>query len=180
MCQTSSIATNCRSVTVSSRPTSRLYPSLLRTESSELSPKQIWWLCGLFTQGTTLLLASYLPCVVYVMLISSTIVCLWVTVRRKTNTVKPVFKTTWEIGTTWEIRPSTSVPRSIHYIVMDLRNKTTSEFRTDFHSPLGVPISQVPLYNATNARVVYWPQSFMFTQGGENIGEVCSPSDLKT
>ncbi len=58
------------------------------------------------------------------------------------NTVKPVLKTTWEIGTTWELRTCTSVPRSIHYIVMDLRNKTTSEFRTDFHSPLGVPNSQ--------------------------------------
>ena len=29
---------------------------------------------------------------------------------------------------------------------MDLRNKTTSEFRTVFGSPLGVPNSQVPLY----------------------------------
>ncbi len=29
---------------------------------------------------------------------------------------------------------------------MDLRNKTTSEFRTVFHSPLDVPNSQVPLY----------------------------------
>ncbi len=34
----------------------------------------------------------------------------------------------------------------IQYIEMDLRNKTTSEFRTVFHSPLGVPSSQVPLY----------------------------------
>ena len=33
-----------------------------------------------------------------------------------------------------------------HYIEMDLRNKTTSEFRTVFDSPLGVPNSQVPLY----------------------------------
>ena len=41
-------------------------------------------------------------------------------------TVKPVFKTIWEIGTTWELRTATSVPRSIHYIEMDLRNKTTS------------------------------------------------------
>ncbi len=28
-----------------------------------------------------------------------------------------------------------------HYIEMDLRNKTTSEFRTGFDSPLGVPNS---------------------------------------
>ena len=30
------------------------------------------------------------------------------------HTVKPVFKTTWEIGTTWELRTATSVPRSIY------------------------------------------------------------------
>ncbi len=35
---------------------------------------------------------------------------------------------------------------SIHYKEMDLRNKTTSEFRTVFDSPLGVPNFQVPLY----------------------------------
>ncbi len=29
---------------------------------------------------------------------------------------------------------------------MDLRNKTTSEFRTVFDSPVGVPNSRVPLY----------------------------------
>ena len=34
----------------------------------------------------------------------------------------------------------------IQYIEIDLRNKTTSKFRTFFHSPLGVPNSQVPLY----------------------------------
>ena len=62
------------------------------------------------------------------------------------NTVKPVFKTTWEIGTTWDLRRTTSVPRPIQYIEMDLRNKTTSEFRKDFHSPLGVPNSQLSLY----------------------------------
>ncbi len=61
-------------------------------------------------------------------------------------TVKTVFKTTWEIGTAWELRAATSVPRSIQYIEMDLRNKTTSEFRAVFDSPLGVPNSQVPLY----------------------------------
>ncbi len=60
--------------------------------------------------------------------------------------MKSVFKTTWEIGTTWELKTATSVPRPIHYIEMDLRNKTTSEFRTVFDSPLGVPNSQVPLY----------------------------------
>ncbi len=61
------------------------------------------------------------------------------------NTVKPVFKTTWEIGTTWELRTATSVPMPIQYREIDLRNKTTSEFRTVFHSPLGVPNSQVSL-----------------------------------
>ena len=35
---------------------------------------------------------------------------------------------------------------AIHYIEMDLRNKTTSDFMTVFDSPLGVPNSQVPLY----------------------------------
>ncbi len=61
-------------------------------------------------------------------------------------TVKLVFKTTWEIGTTWELRTAIPVPRPIQYIEIDLRNKTTPEFRTVFHSPLGVPNSQVPLY----------------------------------
>ncbi len=60
--------------------------------------------------------------------------------------MKPVFATTWEIGTTWELRVATSVPRSIQYTEMDPRNKTTSEFRTVFRSPLGVPNSQIPLY----------------------------------
>ncbi len=60
--------------------------------------------------------------------------------------MKPVFKTTWEIGTAWKLRTATSVPRPIQYIEMDLRNKTTPEFRTPFDSPLGVPNSQVPLY----------------------------------
>ncbi len=62
------------------------------------------------------------------------------------TTVKPVFKTTWEIGATWELRTATSVPRSMQHIEMDLRNKTTSEFRTVLDSPFGVPNSQVPLY----------------------------------
>ncbi len=61
------------------------------------------------------------------------------------NTVKPVFTTTCEIGTTWELRTTTSVPQSIQYMEMDLTNKTTSEFRTVLDSPLGVPNSQVPL-----------------------------------
>ena len=63
--------------------------------------------------------------------------------------VKPVINSTWEIGTTWELRTADSVHRPIQYIEMDLRNKTTSEFRTVFHSPLGVPNSQVPLYMYT-------------------------------
>ena len=63
--------------------------------------------------------------------------------------MKPVFnmfKTAWEIGTTWELRTATSVHRPIQYIEIDLTNKTTSEFRTVFHSPLGVSNSQVSLY----------------------------------
>ncbi len=70
-------------------------------------------------------------------------------------TVKPVFKTTWEIGTAWELRRATSVSGSIHYIEMDLRSKTTSEFRTVFDSPLGVPNSQVPLYIHSDIIPVY-------------------------
>ncbi len=62
------------------------------------------------------------------------------------HTVKPVFKSTWEIGTTWELRTATSGPRSIHHTEMGLRNKTTSEFRIVLYSPLVVPNSQVPLY----------------------------------
>ncbi len=62
------------------------------------------------------------------------------------NTVKPIFKTTWEIETTWELTTATSVPRYIHYVEMDLRNKATSEIRTVSDCPLGVPNSQLPLY----------------------------------
>ena len=72
----------------------------------------------------------------------------WSEIPRKCSgkcTVKPVFKTTWEIGTPWELRTAISVPISIQYIEMDLGNKTTSELRTDFHSLLGVPNSQVSL-----------------------------------
>ncbi len=43
-------------------------------------------------------------------------------------------------------RTATPVPRPIQYTEIDLRNKTTSELRTVFHSPLGVPNCQVPLY----------------------------------
>ncbi len=42
----------------------------------------------------------------------------------------------------------------IQHIEMDLRNKTTSEFRTVFHSPLGVPNSQVSLYRQLNIKAV--------------------------
>ena len=45
---------------------------------------------------------------------------------------------------------------------MDLRNKTTSKFRTDFRSPLGVPNSQVSLH--------VWDQLEMWvlhTDGGQ-------------
>ncbi len=62
-------------------------------------------------------------------------------------TVKPVFKATWEIGITWELRTATPVPRPFQYMEVDLRNKATSEFRTLFHSPLGIPNSQVSLYS---------------------------------
>ena len=65
------------------------------------------------------------------------------------TTVKPVFKTTWEVGTTWELRTATLAPRPTQDIEIELRNTTTSEFMTVFHSPLGVPNSQVPLYYAT-------------------------------
>ncbi len=62
-------------------------------------------------------------------------------------TVRPVFKTTWKIRTTWELRSTTSVPIPIQYIiVMVLRNKTTTEVRTVFDSPLGVLTSQLLLY----------------------------------
>ncbi len=47
--------------------------------------------------------------------------------------------TTGEIGTTWELRTTTLVPRSIQYIEMDLTHKTTSELRTVLDSPLGCP-----------------------------------------
>ncbi len=53
-------------------------------------------------------------------------------------TAKPVLKTTWEIGT-WELRTATSVPMPIQYIEMDLRNKTTSEFRAVFCQSHGCP-----------------------------------------
>ena len=70
----------------------------------------------------------------------------WITINLECGTVKPVFKTTWEIGTTWKIRTVTSVPSHIQYIAIDLGNKTTSEFRIVFHTPLGVPNSQLSLY----------------------------------
>ncbi len=44
------------------------------------------------------------------------------------------------------LRTPTPVARPILYTEMDLRNRTTSELRTVFHSSLGVPTSQVPLY----------------------------------
>ncbi len=63
------------------------------------------------------------------------------------RTVKPAFyRPSLEIWTTWELRPATSVPRPIPYIEIDLRNKTTSEFRTVFPSPLVVINSQCSLY----------------------------------
>ncbi len=48
----------------------------------------------------------------------------------------------------------------IQYTENNLRNKTTSEFRTVFHSPVGVPNSQVSLYLKTphkhHIRTSYW------------------------
>ncbi len=49
----------------------------------------------------------------------------------------------------------------MQYVEMDLRNKTTPEFRTVFLSPLGVPNSQVSLYIAFHAfshprRIFMW------------------------
>ncbi len=52
------------------------------------------------------------------------------------------------MGTTWELRAVTSVTMSTQYIETDLKNKTTSEFKTVSDNPLGVPNSQVPLYLA--------------------------------
>ncbi len=66
-------------------------------------------------------------------------------------TVKPVFKTTWEVWTVWELRTAASVSSSIQSIEKDPRNKTTSEFRTVFDSPFGVPYSQVSLYTTNNS-----------------------------
>ena len=59
------------------------------------------------------------------------------------HTVEPVFMTTSEIGTTWELRTASyPVPRPIQYA-------STTKFRPppnsgQFFSPLGVPDSQVP------------------------------------
>ena len=50
-----------------------------------------------------------------------------------------VFKTTWEIGTACELRTATSVPCPIYYIELDLRNKTSLEFRKFFSQSLGCP-----------------------------------------
>ncbi len=61
-------------------------------------------------------------------------------------TVKRVFKTTWKIGTPWELSTATSVPSCIDYVETDLRNKTTWEFITVFLSPLGVINSKLLLY----------------------------------
>ncbi len=68
----------------------------------------------------------------------------------KQSTVKPTLKTTWEIGTTWELRTATSVLRPIQYIELDLRNKTTSEFRTVFTVPW---VSLIPRLHCTSSFV---------------------------
>ncbi len=66
--------------------------------------------------------------------------------RNVQGTVKPVFKTTCEIGTTWILGPDTLISSPIHHMEIDLGNKTTSEFRTAFHRPSCGPNSQAPLY----------------------------------
>ncbi len=49
------------------------------------------------------------------------------------------------MGTPWELRTATSVPRFIQYVEMNLRNKTNLGIQDSFDSPLGVPNSQVSL-----------------------------------
>ncbi len=67
-------------------------------------------------------------------------------------TVKPVFNTTSEIGTTWELRTATSVHRPIQYIEMDLRNKATSEFRGQFFT---VPwVSLIPRLHCILSKIL--------------------------
>ncbi len=58
-------------------------------------------------------------------------------------TVKPVFKTTGEIGTTWELRTVTSVPRHIQYIQTDLRNKDHLRIEDSFSQSLA-RVSLIP------------------------------------
>ncbi len=67
------------------------------------------------------------------------------------------------MGTTCELRAATSVPRPIQYTEMDLKNKTTSEFRTVFHSPVGDPNSQVLLYLAEGyaAEICHFASTFV-------------------
>ncbi len=70
------------------------------------------------------------------------------------GTVKPVLKITREIGTTWGLRTPTLVDRSIHYIEITLRTKTTSEFRTVF--PQSLWVSLIPTFYCN------WLGSFLF------------------
>ena len=62
------------------------------------------------------------------------------------NTVKPVIKTTLEIGTPWELRTATSALEVYSVHRNGPEKKTNSEFRTILGSPSGVPNFQVPLY----------------------------------
>ena len=65
---------------------------------------------------------------------------------------------------------TTPVPRPIQYKKMELRNKTTSELRTVFRSPLGIPNSQAPLYmywemermNNCSLNEVYCPTCYIY------------------
>ncbi len=54
------------------------------------------------------------------------------------TTVKPVFKTTRELGATRELRTATSVPRPIQYIEMDLRTDHL-RIQESFSQSLGCP-----------------------------------------
>ena len=89
--------------------------------------------------------------------------------------MKPAFKTTCEIGTTWELRTVTSVHRPVQYIEMDLRDKTTSEFWTVFHSPLGVPnFLGLPLYSDMVIMVSFIHDFIQTLNRGNCLSLICT------
>ncbi len=71
--------------------------------------------------------------------------CKWLYVESSNHVTytltSPPFTTTWDIRTAWQLRKlyCTSLPSPIQFMVTDLGYKTTSEFRTVFHRPLGCP-----------------------------------------